>query len=268
MLVPFNIMAGNSYETKAFAAGMLNPSVSKPDGVVGPNGKAADKRYDVYRNNVTVSLINAVADIYPAVQKIVGEEYFRAMVREYVRAHPPKSPLLFLYAQNFGNFIDAFEPAKKLPYLGDVARIERAWLTAYHAADLAPLDPAQLGLVAPQRLAEICFETHPASFIISSDYPVHDIFLMNRGFMELTKVEMNTPQALMMTRPQTDTRLILLNKSEHVFMDAILKGSSLGQAASLATQADASFDLNHNLQMLLATGATTRILLDGEGISQ
>ncbi|WP_201454965.1 DNA-binding domain-containing protein [Ahrensia marina] len=268
MLVPFNIMTRDSYQTKAFAAGMLNPDAPRPGEVIGPNGKAANKRYDVYRNNVTVSLINAVADIYPAVQKIVGEEYFRAMAREYVRAHPPKSPLLFLYGQNFGDFIDGFEPAKKLPYLGDVARIERAWLTAYHAADLPPLDPAQLSLVEPERLAEICFQPHPASFIISSDYPAHDIFLMNRGFMELSKVDMDKPQALMMTRPQTDTRLILLNKSEHVFMNAILKGSSLGEAATLATEADANFDLNHNLQMLLATGATTQILLDSKGVSQ
>lgn len=268
MLVPFNIMTGDSHQTKAFAAGMLNPDAPKPSEIIGPNGKAANKRYDVYRNNVTVSLINAVADIYPAVQKIVGEDYFRAMAREYVRAHPPKSPLLFLYGQNFGDFIDGFEPAKKLPYLGDVARIERAWLTAYHAADLAPLAPAQLGLIEPERLAEICFQPHPATFIISSDYPAHDIFLMNRGFMELSKVDMDKPQALMMTRPQTDTRLVLLNKSEHGFMNAILEGRSLGEAATLATEADVNFDLNHNLQMLLATGATTQILLDSKGVSQ
>ncbi|WP_202899060.1 putative DNA-binding domain-containing protein [Ahrensia sp. 13_GOM-1096m] len=266
MLVRFNAMADNSYETKAFAAGMLNPAAPKPDEIIGPNGKAADKRYNVYRNNVTVSLINAVADIYPAVQKIVGEEYFRAMAREYVRAHPPKSPLLFLYGQDFGNFIDGFEPAKTLPYLGDIARIERAWLTAYHAADLAPLDPARLGMVDPQRLADINFTPHPASFIINSDFPVHDIFLMNRGFMELAKLDMANPQALMMTRPQTDTRLILLSVGEHVFMDAILNGKTLGEASALATETDISFDLNHNLQMLLATGATIQINLDGQAI--
>lgn len=266
MLLPFNIMAGKSYDTKAFAAGMLNPSVPKPESVIGPNGKAADKRYNVYRNNVTVSLINAVADIYPAVQKIVGEDYFRAMAREYVRTHPPKSPLLFLYGQNFGDFIDEFEPAKKMPYLGDVARIERAWLTAYHAADIEPLDPSKLGVVAPEKLADICFKAHPASFIICSAYPVHDIFLMNRGFMKLGKVDMTTPQSLMMTRPQTDTRLILLNQSEHIFMEAILGEKPLGVAAMLASEKSQDFDLNHTLQMLLAIGATTRITLDSEGI--
>src|SRR3974390_136719 len=42
-----------------------------------PSG--TDKRYNVYRNNVTVSLIDALAAIYPAIQRITGVDAFRAM---------------------------------------------------------------------------------------------------------------------------------------------------------------------------------------------
>jgi putative DNA-binding protein len=37
--------------------------------------------YNVYRNNVTVSLIDALVAIYPAVQRITGGDFFRAMAR-------------------------------------------------------------------------------------------------------------------------------------------------------------------------------------------
>ena len=78
----------------AFAGSLLDPGRATPSVVAGPAGKAAAKRYNVYRNNVTVSLIDALAATYPAVQRITGVEFFRAMARSHVRATPPTSPLL------------------------------------------------------------------------------------------------------------------------------------------------------------------------------
>ena len=138
--------------------------------MTGPNGKAAGKRYNVYRNNVTVSLIDALAAIYPAVQRITGVDFFRAMARFHVRATPPTSPLLFEYGRDFPDFIAGYEHAQTLPWLADVARIERAWLDAYHARDAAPLAPAQLAAIRPERLADLVFTPHPAARIVRSRF--------------------------------------------------------------------------------------------------
>ena len=71
----------------SFAPALLDPARSTPELVTGPNGKAAGRRYDVHRNNVTVSLIDALAAIYPAVQRITGVDFFRAMARLHVRSN-------------------------------------------------------------------------------------------------------------------------------------------------------------------------------------
>lgn len=266
MLFLVDQMTDNTHDTGEFAAGLLNPDINKPDEVIGPNGSAADKRYNVYRNNVTVSLVNALADIFPGVQKITGEKYFRAMAREYVRANPPSSPLLFLYGQNFANFIENFEPAKTMPYLADMARAERGWLTAYHAADIAPLDAAKLGSIDPDRLADVVFAPHPATFLLQSAYPVHDIFLMNRDFKEVAPLDMTIGHCLMLTRPQLDIRIVQLEQADYAFLTALFNGQSLGEAAATGTQADEAFDLNNALTMLLGTGATQSITLDAQAI--
>src|SRR5437016_5251965 len=109
-----------------FATALADPARAIPVDVVGPRGKAAIQRYNVYRNNVTVSLIDALAAIYPAVQRITGVEFFRAMARFHVRATPPTSPLLFEYGRDFPAFIEGYEYAQDMPWLGDTARIERA----------------------------------------------------------------------------------------------------------------------------------------------
>ena len=137
----------------AFASALLDPTRGVPDGVEGPRHGVATKRFNVYRNNVTVSLIEALASIYPAVRRITGPDFFRAMARSHVRVSPPSSPLLFDYGRDFPNFIEGYAYARSTPWLADVARVERAWLDCCHAADASPLNVAALGAVAPENSA-------------------------------------------------------------------------------------------------------------------
>ena len=63
--------------TPGFAAALLDPDRRVPDGISGPDGKRANKRFSVYRNNVTVGLIDALGEIFPAVKRLVGSDFFR-----------------------------------------------------------------------------------------------------------------------------------------------------------------------------------------------
>ena len=76
--------------------------------------------------------------------KIVGRDFFCAMARDFVVARPPRSPVLATYGDELADFISTFEPARELPYLADVARIEAARTHAYHAADATPVGASQL----------------------------------------------------------------------------------------------------------------------------
>ena len=158
----------------AFASALIDPERATPTIVCGPGGKVAVKRYNVYRNNVTVSLIDALAAIYPAVQRITGVEFFRAMARFHVRATPPESPLLFEYGRQFPDFIEAYEYAAQMPWLADIARLERAWLDAYHAADAVQLSADTLAAIQPERLADVVFTPHPATRIVRSRFASRD----------------------------------------------------------------------------------------------
>src|SRR5271166_4049162 len=174
-----------------FSSALLRPERETPSLIAGPKGKGAVKRYNVYRNNVTVSLIEALAAIFPAVRRITGEEFFRAMARFHIRETPPNSPLLFEYGGDFPAFIERYEYAQGMPWLADAARIERAWLDAYHAADAAPLTASDLASFPPERLADLVFAPHPATRLVRSRFAAVTIFAANRapGPVEASQAE-------------------------------------------------------------------------------
>ena len=184
-----------------FAPALLDPGRATPAAIAGPNGKAARKRYNVYRNNVTVSLINALAATFPATMRITGVDFFRAMARSHVRVTPPTSPLLFEYGRDFPDFIESYEYAKPLPWLADVARIERAWLDAYHAADAEPMSAQALASIRRERLADAVMTTHPALRVTRSRFAAVSIFAENRSDRPVSCTGATEPQDALVTRP-------------------------------------------------------------------
>jgi hypothetical protein len=243
----------------AFAPGLTDPARAPPVDVVGPRGKAAIKRYNVYRNNVTVSLIDALAATYPVVQRITGVEFFRAMARFHVRATPPTSPLLFEYGRDFPAFLEGYEHAQDMPWLADTARIERAWLDAYHAADAPPLSPDVLAAVPSDRLADLVFAAHPATRIVRSAYPAVAIFAMNRIDGPITPLRSSTAEDALITRPDMEVAIRLLPPGGAAFLKSLIDGGTLGAAAAAAFSETPSFDLQANIAGMIEAGVFTTI---------
>jgi len=245
-----------------FAAALTDPGRPIPAVVRGPNGKAASKRYNIYRNNVTVSLIDALAAIYPAVQRITGVEFFRAMARFHVRATPPTSSLLFEYGRRFADFIESYEYARPMPWLADTARLERAWLDAYHAADFASLAPEALAAIPAERLADAVFTPHPATSVIRSDFAVATIFAANRQDQLAARIDAAIAEDALVTRPDLNVVVRHLPPGAAVFLTGLISGRSLGEAAASASEQSISFDLAASIAGMIQAGAFTKVTLE------
>ena len=241
-----------------FGAALLNSAHTEPDGVVGPDGQPAPKRFNVYRNNVVASLLDFLAGRFPAVQRLVGEAYFRALAKEYVVTNPPKSPVLLWYGAGFAGFVAAFPPLRSYPYLADVARAEMAWAEGYHAADAPALDPAVLGQIPPENLAEVVFNRHPSAQTVSSDYPVYELLAANRFDIDSKRnVDLSTRQSVLVVRPELDVMVHLIGKGEEQLLRSLMEGRPLGEAAASALAASPELDLSACLGAFLSWGCFT-----------
>ena len=99
------------------------------------------RRFSVYRNNVAVGLIGALEARYPVTQRIVGEEFFSELgAASSSRARKPRSPVMIAYGDDFPDFLARLGRRRSaVPYLADVARLENAWVEAYHAEEAGVL---------------------------------------------------------------------------------------------------------------------------------
>lgn len=248
----------NAYAT-AFALPLLNPRLAVPISVSGPTGKSAQKRYNVYRNNVVVSLVNALAAIFPATKRITGRDFFRAMARDHVRTTPPSSPLLFEYGRDFPQFIQCYKHARSVPWLADVARIERAWLDSYHAADAEPLSLERLFHIPPERLANVVLRPHPATRIVRSRFSAVSIYAANRSDTTLQRIDAAKPEDALITRPDQEVFVRRLPPGGAAFVSSLMVGEGFGAAAAAAFGDSASFDLSANIAGILEAGAFVKI---------
>jgi hypothetical protein len=244
-----------------FARALLDPERTVPDTLIAYTGQYPEKRFAVYRNNVVASLVNALRAKFPATERIVGVDFFAAMARVFVVAHPPRSKILHTYGEDFGDFIAGFTPAAQLPYLPDIARLEAARTRAYHAADAVPLGPQDLAAVDPERIGALRLSLHPALQVVRSAHPVVTIWAMNAGEAELGPVDFDTAEDALILRPGPAVTVRTLPPGGAAFVLALSTGLPLAEAASRALHDDARFDLTVNLAGLIGSGAVTAFSL-------
>jgi len=236
-----------------------------PADIVGRAEERPERRFGIYRNNVHVSLVEALMATYPVVNRLVGDEFFRGMARVYVGANLPRTPMLIRYGGDFADFIDAFEPARTVPYLADVARLEWAWHGAYHAADVAPMTPEALGEVPPERMAELILQLHPSLSTVSSRWPVLAIWETNTNDTEVRPVDLaGGGEDVLVLRPQYEVELRTLPGGGAAFITALGAGAPLGSAFEQAVGASPDFDLTANLQGLIGSGAIAGFAFAGD----
>ncbi len=247
-----------------FAAALLDPVRQLPAGLRAWNGSDPTARFAVHRNNVVVSLVLALADGFPVVQRLVGEAFFAAMAGVYVRAHPPCSPVLTEYGDDFADWLARFEPAAGLPYLADVARLERARVRAYHARDGTALDTDTLAscLRMADALDQARLGLQPALTVIVSEWAVASLWAAHQqeGDEAVARVALDLAEAALVLRDGDEVLVLPVGRADAVFVQALQSAQALAAAVDAATfgaAPGAPFDLQCALALLIRHGCIT-----------
>jgi hypothetical protein len=225
------------------------------------DGLEAAARLSIYRNTATSTLTGTLRLTFPAVLKLVGEEFFEGAARAFVDRAPALGAWLDEYGAGFVSFIAQFPPASSLPYLPDVAALEWAVSRALHAPDVAAIDPARLAALSAAQSEQLRLVPHPALSLVRADSPADAIWhaVLDDDDAALASIDpTDAPAHLLIERrvqasgeqPLTTVQVQRLSEPAWRLTAALCAGRALGPAL----QENAEADAEHLLAEHLAAG--------------
>jgi hypothetical protein len=132
----------------------------------------AEERLEIYRHGYSARLVECLADDYPALKDLLGEEDFESTARTYVERYPSHSPSLNRYGCRMadllsprGGPLDAFA--------SDLARLEWALVEAIHAPPAPELTPERLAAVGADGSTDLRLVAAPSARLLRFGHPVN-----------------------------------------------------------------------------------------------
>jgi hypothetical protein len=233
---------------------------------IAPGGIAPEARLNVYRNTMRGTLATALRLAFPAVQGVVGAEFFAAVAQLFIEQRPAGTANLHGYGVGFPEFLEQLPAAAPLPYLPGVARVDWAVHRALHAPDEQPLPPEALARFETGAWGRLRLLPHPSAGLVQSAFPVDDVWratLMPEA-LALEAVDLDSgPVWLLIGRRGEETLVERLREADWRITRKLFGSEPLAVALEGAADADAAALLGQHL----ACGRFVGFLADGAGDS-
>lgn len=218
---------------RALAAALRSGDCAAAAEWIAPGAITADEAIAIYRNTFVSGVGRALRLSHPAVERLIGAEFFAAAAGAFVAASPPASGCLDDYGAEFAGFLADFEPLRDLPYVADVARLDWAANLALHADDAEPLDAdalAAAGGIAPERLVLV---PHVSLSLLRLHYPADAIWraVLADDDSELGALELKAgPYFVLVWRNADGVQVSRVSQSGFAFLSALCAGLSFGES--------------------------------------
>jgi hypothetical protein len=247
---------------RSFAAALDEPSAAPPPMTRGRMGAPDRRRFSVYRNNVALGLIGALEARYPVSRRIAGDDVFRAMARAFVHAHKPRSPVMIAYGGEFPDFAEAYlssgDAPPRVAMVADVARLESAWVEAYHAEDASVATVSDLSALDPEALLQARVAFHPAARCLRFLTPAASTWAAHQDGADPAARITFIPEDALITRPDCDVQVRVLPRLAYDFALTLHEGATLIEAAQALK--DPAFDFGTHVVGLVESGAVTSVI--------
>lgn len=134
------------------------------------------ERLDIYANMYFFRLRDCLAEDYPAVAAVLGEDRFHNLVTDYLLAHRPAHYSLRYAGRHLPSFIATTALLERWPYLAELAALEWAVLEAFDAPDAGCLEAEALRSLAPEQWPQLRFQFTASLGLQSCEWPVQELW--------------------------------------------------------------------------------------------
>jgi len=214
-----------------------------------PNSELTSfERLEIYNRQYWFRVIGAVSEDYPALQALLGDERFDALVLAYLQQRPSTSWTLRDLSADLPQFLERHPEFAGEEHLlaVDIARLEWAYVEAFDGAEIEPLAAEELFQLGP----ELTLVMQPHLRLLAVDYPVDEFVLavkkpeekaVNSGAAQLrqtsvtsTLPEMAPEQRYLAVHRYDDVVYYrTLEEGEFRLLDALQEGKTIAEAVEV-----------------------------------
>ncbi len=152
------------------------PREPVPSNVLLPSATLeADERLAIYREMVSLRLHDSLEEDYPALRRLLGEDDFRELVRDYLDRYPSRSFTLDHAGRELPRFLSEAGDLPNRALLWDVARLEWAVHQSFHADRAEVLTADDIGQIPLEAWLEARLQLAPATEVLAFDHGASEI---------------------------------------------------------------------------------------------
>lgn len=224
---------------------------------------ADDLPLAIYRNTALLGAINAVADNFPTVRMIVGDEAMQALAGSFVESRPPNSPILVGYGFEFPAWLETHPISVELPYLSAVAQIDRLRTESHLAADAAELDLGGLACMTAEEWSRARVQLHPATRVAWFPIPAPSIWVAH---LEPHPGEIEPAwqgEGILVARRDGAVGGLVISACEYRILCELRLGATVGEAALASSRLYPGSNITRAFRRIVASGALTTPMLRG-----
>jgi hypothetical protein len=211
---------------------LLDGEPDQSAALIAARGIAPKHRLGVYANNARSNFIESLISSYPAIRRLVGEDYFRQCARGFHTRHPSLAGDLQPAGARFAQYLSELHGGDEFRYLSEVARLEWLIQETLLAAEHQPLDLAKLEQVLPDDYDDLRFCLHPSTRLFASEYPCVAIWEANVGSdaePEMIDLDAGSDRVLL-ARTDGQLKCHRLSHGEQGFLQSVQAGARFAAA--------------------------------------
>jgi len=266
IVAPDGVADGLAHERALPAGGLASL-------IAGDDRMTAAERVEVYANGYFYRLLDVLKEDYPATVAVTGADDFHNLVTGYLIVYPPTEPSIYHAGRDFARYLDTHPLRERWPYLADLARLERAVLESFHAADAPALEAGALRALAPAQWPALTLRAHPATRLVESRWRVDEVARAvadgaRADTMSATPAPDGAGVALVVSRRDTRVAYRAAERGEDVALRLVLAAQAAAPptlaaicAAIAANVGDAHDDLPASINRMLARWLADGVLM-------
>jgi hypothetical protein len=209
---------------------LLGEDSAVSDAIVDAPPLPAAARLGIYRNAYQVRLIDALSDTYPILHRLLGDEMFMELGREFVAAHPSVHRSIRWYGRELADFLKRLAPYDEQPVLAEVALLEWTLAEVFDSRDAEPMRRAALADVDPSEWGELRFEFHPSLRRLEFRWNTAAVWkAMSKDKTPPAPELGDAPVTWLLWRQDLQNYFRSMSGVESVALDAALRGRSFGE---------------------------------------